>query len=59
MVRNPRVFKKAQQEIDRIVGNGRVPDHSDRDSLPYLECVLMEVFRYVAFDLLLWSLDVS
>lgn len=46
MVRYPRVFKKAQEEIDRVVGS-RFPDYADRDSLPYLECVLKEVHRFV------------
>nr|BAK09491.1 cytochrome P450 [Postia placenta] len=45
MVRYPRVFKKAQEEIDRVVGS-RFPDYADRDSLPYLECVLKEVHRW-------------
>lgn len=45
MVRNPEAFKKAQDEIDRVIGSDRLPTIDDRSSLPYLECVLKEVFR--------------
>jgi hypothetical protein len=45
MVRNPEAFKKAQDEMDRVIGNDRLPTFHDRNSLPYLECVLKEVFR--------------
>jgi len=40
MVLHPEVYKKAQAEIDRVVGETRLPDYEDRDSLPYLECIL-------------------
>lgn len=45
MTRYPEVFMKAQEEIDRVVGNERLPSLDDRASLPYLECVLKEVYR--------------
>jgi hypothetical protein len=45
MVNNPECFKKAQEEIDRVVGPGRLPDFSDREKLPYTECVVKEVLR--------------
>ncbi|KZT21538.1 cytochrome P450 [Neolentinus lepideus HHB14362 ss-1] len=48
MVQNPDVRIKAQAEIDRVVGKDRLPDFNDRPSLPYLECVLSEVFRWTA-----------
>ena len=47
MVLHPEVYKKAQAEMDRVVGPGRLPDFEDREHLPYLDCVLKEVFRYV------------
>lgn len=43
---HPEAQRKAQEEIDRVVGSGRLPDFSDRDSLPYLECLLQECRRY-------------
>ncbi|EIW56875.1 cytochrome P450 [Trametes versicolor FP-101664 SS1] len=46
MTRNPRVLLKAQEEMDRVVGSGRLPDFSDRNSLPYLDAVLEEVYRW-------------
>lgn len=47
-IMHPGVFKKAQEEIDRVVGNTRLPDFDDKPSLPYLDCVIREVFRHVA-----------
>lgn len=47
MVRYPEVYKKAQSEIDLVIGNGRLPSLDDRHSLPYLECILKEVYRPV------------
>ena len=51
MVRYPEVYKKAQAEIDRVVGRERLPDFDDREHLPYLECVVKEVFRCVTYRL--------
>nr|ANC28042.1 cytochrome P450 [Polyporus umbellatus] len=48
MVLHPHVYKQAQAEIDHIVGPERLPDFEDREHLPYLECVLKEVFRWNA-----------
>ncbi|OJJ77731.1 hypothetical protein ASPBRDRAFT_36992 [Aspergillus brasiliensis CBS 101740] len=46
MALNPTVQKKAQEEIDRVVGTSRLPDLSDQDSLPYINAVVQEVFRW-------------
>ena len=46
MVLNPEVMKKAQQELDRVVGKGRLPDFSDRDNLPYIDAVVKEILRW-------------
>jgi len=46
MVQHPDVFMKAREEIDRVVGLDCLPDFGDRDSLPYLNCVIKEVYRY-------------
>ncbi|KAF8968747.1 cytochrome P450 [Flammula alnicola] len=45
MVLHPHELKKAQDEIDSVVGKHRLPNIDDRPSLPYLECVLKEVLR--------------
>ena len=42
----PEVQAKAQAEIDRVVGPDRLPQISDRDSLPYLTAIMQEVFRW-------------
>ena len=46
MIRHPEVAKKAQAEIDRVIGNERLPTFEDRASLPYIDCILKEVHRY-------------
>jgi len=46
MVSHPEVFQKAQAEIDEVIGSRRLPNLSDRPSLPYLECVLKEMLRW-------------
>ncbi|CAA7263056.1 unnamed protein product [Cyclocybe aegerita] len=46
MAISPEVQKKAQAEIDRVVGNHRLPDFTDRASLPYIEAVYREVMRF-------------
>jgi cytochrome P450 len=42
----PDVQRKAQAEIDSVVGNSRLPDFSDQDALPYVQAVLKEVLRW-------------
>ncbi|KAL0572342.1 hypothetical protein V5O48_009613 [Marasmius crinis-equi] len=46
MVNFPEYQRKAQQEIDRIVGAGRLPDFRDREALVYVEAILQEVQRW-------------
>ncbi|KAG2032312.1 cytochrome P450 [Suillus americanus] len=42
----PDVQKKAQAEIDAVVGPGRLPTFADRDYLPYTEALVKEVLRW-------------
>ena len=42
----PEVQKKAQAEIDAVVGPSRLPDFHDRPSLPYINAVLKESSRW-------------
>jgi hypothetical protein len=42
----PEVQKKAQAEIDSVVGPNRLPDFHDRSSLPYLTALVKEVGRW-------------
>ncbi|KAI0659815.1 CyP450 monooxygenase [Cubamyces menziesii] len=46
MVLNPEVQALAQEELDRVVGCDRLPEHSDRPSLPYIEAILKETYRW-------------
>ena len=49
MVCYPEVLKKAQAEIDRVVGRDRLPEFSDRESMPYITAMAHEVLRCVDF----------
>ncbi|KAG1813931.1 cytochrome P450 [Suillus subaureus] len=42
----PDLQKKAQAEIDAVVGPDRLPSFADRDSLPYIEALVKEVLRW-------------
>lgn len=46
MVKNPRVWKRAQAEIDAVLGIHRLPEFQDRQSLPYVEAIMRETFRW-------------
>ena len=46
MIAFPKVQKKCQEELDRIVGRSRMPTFKDRENLPYLRATLREVFRW-------------
>ena len=41
------VAKKAQEEIDALVGTERLPTFDDRSNLPYIDCIMKEVHRFV------------
>lgn len=44
---HPRVMKKAQEELDAVVGTHRMPDFEDFDSLPYVRAIVKETLRWV------------
>jgi len=46
MAMYPEVQKKAHLEIDAVIGNNRLPDFSDRDSLPYINATIKEAMRW-------------
>jgi cytochrome P450 len=45
MVLHPEVARKAQEELDTVIGHGRLPEISDKPSLPYANAILKEVLR--------------
>ena len=47
MVCYPEIQKEAQKELDNVL-EGRLPEHSDIPSLPYLSPLVKEVYRYAA-----------
>ena len=42
----PEVQKRAQAEIDAVVGPNRLPDFHDRLSLPYINAIVKESSRW-------------
>ncbi|KAF8160442.1 cytochrome P450 [Mycena galopus ATCC 62051] len=46
MIANPRAQKKAQQEIDSVVGQGNLPDFDDEKAMPYVSALVKEVLRW-------------
>ncbi|KAG1733021.1 cytochrome P450 [Suillus paluster] len=46
MVLYPDVQRRAQTEIDSVIGRDQLPTFEDRASLPYIEAVLRETFRW-------------
>nr|VWO99511.1 N/A [Ganoderma boninense] len=46
MATHPQVLKKAQAELDAVVGPDRLPEFEDRESLPYIRALMKELFRW-------------
>lgn len=46
MVLYPDIMKKAQAEIDELVGPHRLPTFADRSRLPYINAIVKEVLRW-------------
>ncbi|KAM5544325.1 hypothetical protein V8D89_001985 [Ganoderma adspersum] len=42
----PEVQRKAQKELDAVVGTKRLPDFSDQPSLPYVAAIVKELLRW-------------
>ena len=45
LINNPKMFKKLREEINRVVGSGRLVEESDVPNLPYLQAVVKETLR--------------
>lgn len=43
----PEVQRRAQEEIDEVVGRSRLPRHEDRANLPYVNAVVKESLRWL------------
>ncbi|KAL5635231.1 hypothetical protein ACGC1H_003057 [Rhizoctonia solani] len=46
MVLHPDVQKKAQEELDTMIGTGRLPTHEDRTRLGYVDRMVQETLRW-------------
>lgn len=46
MLLHPECQIKAQEEIDAVVGQSRLPDFEDREHLPLVECIVQETLRF-------------
>lgn len=46
MLTNPEAMKKAQKEIDAVVGCGHLPTFEDESSLPYVTAIVKETLRW-------------
>jgi len=46
MILHSEVQTKAQEELDRVIGHGRLPEFTDRKSLPYINAIVKEILRY-------------
>lgn len=43
----PEVQRKGQEEVDRVVGPGRLPNFDDYDNLPYVRACVKEMLRWM------------
>ncbi|KAJ7857081.1 cytochrome P450 [Mycena olivaceomarginata] len=46
MLANPEAQRKAQAEIDSVVGTGQLPDFTDEAALPYVSAIVKEALRW-------------
>ena len=59
MVLHPDVQRKAQKQLDDVVGTDRLPEFKDIAFLPYVEAIVKELFRWHPVTPLGTSLDRS
>ena len=46
MILHPEAMRRAQEQIDTIVGSDRRPTFADYEDLPYIRALMQEVLRY-------------
>ncbi|KZT64789.1 cytochrome P450 [Daedalea quercina L-15889] len=48
LVANPIIQARLQAEMDLVIGKDRLPTFADRDSMPYMQAIVSETFRWGA-----------
>lgn len=46
MTLHPEIQRKAQNELDTVIGCDKLPTFSDQRSLPYVDALMKEVLRW-------------
>lgn len=46
MCLHPQAQKRAQDEIDKVIGSDRLPSFADMPNLPYVSACVKETLRY-------------
>lgn len=46
LINYPEVLRHAQEELDRVLLPGHLPDFNDYDSLPYITAIMKESMRW-------------
>ena len=46
MIAHPEIQKRAQDELDAVVGRSRTPTFADAPNLPYIQAVIKETLRW-------------
>ncbi|PPQ65061.1 hypothetical protein CVT26_015757 [Gymnopilus dilepis] len=57
MVLYPTALRKAQAELDAVVGRERAPTFSDQKNLPYIDALIKEILRWRPPGPMGWYLD--
>ena len=46
MLHYPEIMRKAQVELDKVVGRERAPNFEDKNNLPYVQAIVRETLRW-------------
>ena len=42
----PAAFQRAREELDNVIGTGRLPTFADRPNVPYFDALIKETLRW-------------